>query len=106
MPARRAALAALGRAFAGPILVEVAAAPPGATLDVAALGRELAALGPQFAARIPVSAGGPATLAACQAAGVKTNAVGCATPEDAVAAARAGATWVSPALTGQVPGTP
>jgi transaldolase len=96
-PEGRARLVALGRAEGGPILVDVAA-----PRDAAAL----AALGPRFAARIPFAAGGAATFAACKAAGVAANAVGCGTADEALAAARAGATWVSPALTGPVPGTP
>jgi hypothetical protein len=85
-------VAALGRAGTGPILVEVASAG------------DAAALGPRFAARIPFAAGA-ATFAACKAAGVASNAVGCATADEGLAAARAGATWVSPALSGQSPGT-
>jgi len=84
---------ALGAAGAGPVLVEVPAAG------------DAAALGPRFAARVPFAAGGAATFAACRAAGVAANAVGCATADEALAAARAGATWVSPALTGPTPGT-
>jgi hypothetical protein len=98
-PEARERLATLGRAFAGPILVEVAAVD-----DAASLGRVLAALGPQFAARVPFAAGGAATFAACKTASVKTNAFGCATTEDAVAAGRAGAAWVSPTLSAPIPG--
>jgi hypothetical protein len=98
----RGRLAALGRACAGPVLVEVALGDE-AALAAAALGRALAQLGPQFAARLPFSAGA-ATFAACKAAGVKTNAYACATTEEALAAGRAGASWVSPALTGAAPG--
>jgi hypothetical protein len=99
-PEARERLGALGRSFAGPILVEVAAVG-----DAPALGRALASLGPQFAARVPFAAGGAATFAACKTAGVKTNACACATTEEAVAAGRAGAAWVSPALSAPNPGT-
>jgi transaldolase len=97
----RAALADLGQSFAGPILVESG----GAVEEAAALGRILTELGPQFAARLPFAASGVATLAAFKLAGVRTNAVGCTTPEEALAAARAGASWVSPALTAPIVGT-
>jgi hypothetical protein len=98
-PGAREGLAALGRAGAGPVLVEV-----GAASEAVGVGRELAALGPRFAVRIPFPAG-TATFAACKAAGVATNAFGCATTDEALAAARAGASWVSLALTGPAPGT-
>jgi transaldolase len=96
----REPLLALGRAGAGPILVEVAAVG-----EARAIGRSLGALGPRFAARIPFAAGGAAAFAACKAAGVATNAFGCATMDEALAAARAGASWVSLALTGPAEGT-
>jgi transaldolase len=102
-PSARARLAALGRAFAGPILVEIGGFGD-TSGDAADLGRSLGALGPHFAARIPFAAGGAATFRACKAAGLKTNAFACATPDEAVAAGRAGATWVSPVLTGPVAG--
>jgi transaldolase len=102
-PSARARLAALGAAFSGPILVEIGVLVD--TFDDAvALGRSLEALGPHFAARIPFAAGGAATFKACKAAGIKTNAFACATPDDAMAAGRAGATWVSPRLGGPVAG--
>jgi transaldolase len=106
-PSARARLAALGGAFAGPILIEIAGFVDGfvdGSGDVAALGRALGELGPHFAARIPFAAGSAAIFEACKAAGIKTNAFACATPDEAVAAGRAGATWVSPVMTGPVAG--
>jgi transaldolase len=47
--------------------------------------------------RVPMGAEGPKRLQACKAAGVVTNATGCATALDAHHAARAGAAWISPA---------
>jgi transaldolase len=94
-PEARERLRALAVAGAGPVLVEVASAGDGAAL---------AALGPRFAARLPFAAGGVDAIRACLSVGVETNAVGCTTPEEAVAAARAGAAWVSLPLTGAAPG--
>jgi hypothetical protein len=82
----REQLAALGRACAGPVIVEVAA-------DATAL----AALGPQFAASVPFAAGGAEAIRACRAAGVEVSAGACASADEMVSAARAGARWVSPA---------
>jgi transaldolase len=91
--APEAALAALGGAGAGPVLVEVVG-----SRDVVARARAVATLGPQYAARIPFEAGGAATFKSCKAAGLRAAAFACATVDDALAAARAGAAWVTLAV--------
>jgi transaldolase len=96
--ARRELVTALGRLVDGPVFVP--ATGPGASGDAAALegaARELAALGTAVVPRLPFGQAGLAAARACAKAGLVTNLVGCTTPTDALAAARAGGHWISPA---------
>ena|GEM_PF-2508204 len=88
-----AGLAASGRL----IFVELGAPEVGAVARVAAALAALGPAAPSFVVRVPFGAAGLQALQACAAAGVVTNATGCATALDAHAAARAGAAWISPA---------
>jgi transaldolase len=58
--------------------------------------RELAKLGEEIVVRIPFSGDGLKVIRACAQAGVKSAAASCATPVEALLAARAGASWTSP----------
>jgi transaldolase len=89
----RELVTALSRLVDGPVFVGVT---PDAA-DVQAEAQALGALGRAVVPRIPFGEAGLAAIRACAQAGVATNAVGCATPADAVVAARAGARWLSPA---------
>ncbi len=72
------------------IFVELGAHDVGVVAALGAAARSLVV-------RVPIGAEGLKTLRACKAAGLATNATGCATALDAHAAASAGAAWISPA---------
>jgi transaldolase len=93
--AERDVVPALGRLVDGPIFVPVSPdAGDAAALEAAA--REAGALGGAVVARVAFGEVGLAAIRACARSGVPTNAVGCTTPVEALAAARAGARWISP----------
>jgi transaldolase len=94
----RGLVIALGKLVDGPVFVDVSGAAGAAdAAAVAGSARELAAGARSMVARVAFGEAGLATIRACAAVGVATQAVGCPTPVEAVAAARAGARWVSPA---------
>lgn len=96
--AARGLVAALAKLAAGPVFVDVSGAAGGTdAADLAGAARELAAASRTVVARVAFGDAGLAAIRACAAVGVATEAVGCPTPVEAVAAARAGARWVSPA---------
>jgi transaldolase len=93
----RELVTALAALVDGPVFLDAAGggdAPDAAALEGRA--RELAALGAAVVARVPFGEAGLAAIRACARAGLKMNAVGCTTPVEALAAARAGARWISP----------
>jgi transaldolase len=89
----RELLVELCRAIRGPIFVDVASRDADA---MAVAARDLAAIAGSIVPRLPFGDEGLKAMRACAAFGLRTNAVGCATAVEALAAARAGAKWISP----------
>ncbi len=86
-------LAEICRLVPGPVSAEVAATD---TEGMVAEGRRLAGVAPNIVVKLPLT---PAGLAACRrlvAEGIRTNVTLCFSPAQALLAARAGATFVSP----------
>ena len=77
----------------GPISVEVMAAD---TEGMLAEARELAALHENIVIKLPITAESLAAIKQLKAEGIKTNATLCFSANQAILAARAGATYVSP----------
>jgi hypothetical protein len=85
------------RALCGPDRVVLVELPP-EVRDAEAIVRAARAADAPIVVRVPFGGDAVKVLRACKAAGVATNAVGCATALEAHAAARAGAAWISPVL--------
>jgi transaldolase len=81
------------RLVKGPVAAAVAAA---AADEMLREGRELAEIAPNIVVRLPFSTEGLEVVGALAGEGVRTNVTLCANPADAVRAARAGASYVSP----------
>jgi transaldolase len=81
------------RIVKGPVAAAVAAA---AADEMLREGRELAEIAPNIVVRLPFSTEGLEVVGALAGEGVRTNVTLCANPADAVRAARAGASYVSP----------
>ena len=77
----------------GPISVEVMAAD---TEGMLAEARELAALHENIVIKLPITAESLAAIKQLKAEGIKTNATLCFSANQAILAARAGASYVSP----------
>ena len=77
----------------GPISVEVMAAD---TAGMRAEARELAALHENIVIKLPITAESLAAIKQLKAEGIKTNATLCFSANQAILAARAGASYVSP----------
>jgi hypothetical protein len=93
-PPTRELVAGLGRLVDGPVFLDAGAADDATALEAAA--RERAALGAAVVPRVTFGEVGLAAIRACARLGLATNAVGCTTPLEALAAVRAGARWISP----------
>lgn len=77
----------------GPISAEVHAT----TLDeMLAEGRELAAIHPNIVVKVPLIAEGLKTVSVFSSEGIRTNVTLCFSPSQALLAAKAGATYISP----------
>ncbi len=77
----------------GPVSLEVTA------LDTAGMmkqARALAAEGPQVVVKIPLTPDGIAAVVECTAEGIRTNVTLCFSANQALLAAKAGATYISP----------
>ncbi len=81
----------------GPISGEVKATTTKAE-DMIAEGREIAAIHPNMVVKIPMTKEGLKAVKVLTAEGIKTNVTLIFTPNQALLAARAGATYVSPFL--------
>ena len=81
----------------GPISGEVKATTEKAE-DMVAEGREIAAIHPNMVVKIPMTAGGLKAVKILSAEGIKTNVTLVFTANQALLAARAGASYVSPFL--------
>lgn len=81
------------RLVKGPVAAAVAAA---AADEMLREGRELAEIAPNIVVRLPLTTEGLEVVGALAGEGVRTNVTLCANPADAVRAARAGASYVSP----------
>ena len=82
---------------AGPVSGEVKATPEKAE-DMVAEGREIAAIHPNMVVKIPMTAEGLKAVKILSAEGIKTNVTLVFTANQALLAARAGASYVSPFL--------
>ena len=85
---------------AGPIVVDATAEDRDGLLREA---RELAGIASNVVVRLPATAAGIDALRACAAERIATAVAACATPAEALAAARAGAAYVS-AFVGRIDG--
>ena len=79
----------------GPISAEVVATDSAGILRE---GRELAALHPNVVVKVPLIAEGLKAVQTFSAEGIKTNVTLCFSPTQAMLAAKAGATYISPFL--------
>ena len=79
----------------GPISAEVVATDRDGMLSE---GRELAALHPNVVVKVPLIAEGLKAVQVFSAEGIKTNVTLCFSPTQAMLAAKAGATYISPFL--------
>jgi transaldolase len=80
---------------AGPVSAEVVATE---TDGMVREGRELAAIAPNVVVKVPLTADGLAATKRLAGEGIATNVTLCFSPSQAILAAKAGATYVSPFL--------
>jgi transaldolase len=86
-------LAEICQVCSGPVTAEVAAADPDGMIREA---RDLAKIAPNLVVQVPLTAAGVQLLGACTAEGIKTRATHCVSPVQALVAAKAGASYISP----------
>ncbi len=80
-------------AIAGPVSAEVAATDHATML---AEGRKLAAIAPNVVVKTPLTPDGLKTCKALRAEGIRVNVTLCFSPAQAILAAKAGASYISP----------